>query len=396
MRFLFVHAGFPAQFRFVVPMLAASGHKVVFATTSRALSIEGVDKIYFDESDGKESSHSNLSNALFLLKKKGFLPDLTVIHGGNGYAAEVVRVFPDRPVTGLFEWYFDETSDIFQEFPATQTSESYQKAVRQRNRLILDDLVICKRGFTSTLAQLHSFPAALQPSLNVLHEGTASGFFTPVVEKPTCFQADTFEIHASGGPVLTYVARSFEPVRQFHIFMQALGQLQRSGKTFQTVLVGSKNPVYGKHTGLNETWFEELVAKYNIDPARFHYSYYLSQESYRSLLHFSDVHVYLTRPFVPSWSLLEAMLCGCCVVSNDTASVREFVTDSQTGILVPDENPEKLAAAILALLQNPDRRSNLGKLAANFAHDRYSLSKNIAPYLRFLFQLALEHRNPGS
>ena len=75
----------------------------------------------------------------------------------------------------------------------------------------------------------------------------------------------------------------------------------------------------------------------------------LQTEPYQRVLACSDVHLYLTVPFVLSWSLLEAMAAGCCIVASDTAPVREVLTDGTTGVLVDFFSPERQANAIDAL-----------------------------------------------
>ncbi len=68
-----------------------------------------------------------------------------------------------------------------------------------------------------------------------------------------------------------------------------------------------------------------------LDTSRVHFPGKIDYESYLALLQRSDAHVYLTYPFVASWSLREAMATGCAIVGSDTAPVREFITSRQDG-----------------------------------------------------------------
>ena len=69
----------------------------------------------------------------------------------------------------------------------------------------------------------------------------------------------------------------------------------------------------------------------------------------------SDAHVYLTAPFVLSWSLLNALACGCQVVASDTAPVRELIRNGENGWLVDFFDVSQLAERILQTLDAPSR-----------------------------------------
>ena len=52
------------------------------------------------------------------------------------------------------------------------------------------------------------------------------------------------------------------------------------------------------------------------------------------MMQVSRVHIYLTYPFVLSWSLLEAMSAGAAIVASDTPPVKEAMVDGETGMFV--------------------------------------------------------------
>jgi glycosyltransferase involved in cell wall biosynthesis len=116
-------------------------------------------------------------------------------------------------------------------------------------------------------------------------------------------------------------------------------------------MVGGDGVSYGMPP-MKGTWRERLMAELGpkIDLSRVHFPGRLEYSEYIRLLQRSDAHVYLTYPFVASWSLREAMACGCAIVASDTAPVREFVTHNDTGVLTPFHDSKALAAQILNVL----------------------------------------------
>ncbi|MDZ5650660.1 glycosyltransferase [Nitrospirillum sp. BR 11828] len=76
-----------------------------------------------------------------------------------------------------------------------------------------------------------------------------------------------------------------------------------------------------------------------LDLARIHFLGKVPYDTFLSVLRVSAVHVYLTYPFVLSWSLMEALASACLVVASDTAPVREVIKHGQNGLLVDFFSP---------------------------------------------------------
>ena len=182
----------------------------------------------------------------------------------------------------------------------------------------------------------------------------------------------------------TYVARNLEPYRGFHVIMRALPRLLSERKDVKVVMVGGDQVSYGAPVTGGGTWRahmqRELAGKY--DASRVKLPGQIPYETYLQLLQRSDVHVYLSYPFVISWSLREALASGCAVVGADIDPVREFITDGQNGLLTPCLDPERLAERVLQLLDDDRLRKRLQAGARPFSRNRLSTWPTISPPTR--------------
>ena len=90
-----------------------------------------------------------------------------------------------------------------------------------------------------------------------------------------------------------------------------------------------------------------------------------------NLLQVSSAHVYLTYPFVLSWSLLDAMATECEIVASDTAPVREVIEDRRNGVLVPFHDRSALSQAVVDALANRGHASKRGAAARKTVAERF-------------------------
>jgi glycosyltransferase involved in cell wall biosynthesis/DNA-binding CsgD family transcriptional regulator len=185
-----------------------------------------------------------------------------------------------------------------------------------------------------------------------------------------------------GDPVITYVARNLEPYRGFHVFMRALERIQRLHPRCHALIVGGDEVSYGKRPSDATNWRDKMLAEVRLDPQRTHFLGKVPYARYLEVLRVSAAHVYLTYPFVLSWSLLEAMACGVPIVASDTAPVREVVRDGTNGALVPFGDAERVANAALSALES----QATGVLAAQARREvrRFSLQHGFEGYSRLI------------
>ncbi|MFT9092990.1 MAG: glycosyltransferase, partial [Gluconacetobacter sp.] len=125
-----------------------------------------------------------------------------------------------------------------------------------------------------------------------------------------------------------------------------------------------------------------------IDPDRVHFAGRVDYDMFRALLRRSDAHVYLTYPFVASWSLREAMAMGCAIVGSDTMPVREFLTDRRTGRLVPFLDPDAIAEGVLEVLDDTRLSTRLRRAVRRQAERTLDMADYMTRYRDLIDRVA--------
>ena len=181
---------------------------------------------------------------------------------------------------------------------------------------------------------------------------------------------------------LTYSARDLEPIRGFHIFMRALPEILAKRPKARVVIVGGEGVSYGPPPPKDPTWKAAILRELGsaLDLARVHFTGRLPYSDYLKMLQISSAHVYLTYPFVLSWSLIEALSVGCMVIASDTPPVREII-DGANGIAVPFFSIDKLAAAACSALGDRDGHFDFRKNARKAAQQYFDARQVCVPEL---------------
>jgi glycosyltransferase involved in cell wall biosynthesis len=322
-----------------------------------------------------------VARVLLEIKRKGFRPDTVLAHPGWGESLYVKDVFPDARLVHFCEWYYSaEGADIGfdPEFPATFDDRA---RIRTWNALHALNLTHCDAAVTPTPWQKSRHPQVFHPKITVQHEGIDTASLRPdpsaVIETPSGV------IVRAGDPVVTYVARNLEPYRGFHVFMRALEKLQHRHKTVHALIVGGDDVSYGQRPKDAKHWREKMLREVKLDATRTHFLGKLPRVQYIKVLQVSAAHVYLTYPFVLSWSVLEAMACGPNLVASDTQPVRDVMKHERDAILVPFFDADRVACAVEEALttntMSQQRRSNAAETART-----YSTESGVAGYSAML------------
>lgn len=319
------------------------------------------------------------------LKEKGFIPDVVYAHSGWGTGQFIKDIFPDAVFFGYFEWYYRATGSDADFLPDSPLEEDDHLRVRCRNAPILLDLAACDGGVTPTRWQQQQFPEWMQNRMTVLHDGINTGFFAPREGRGLNLPDLTLPPEVE---IITYVARGMEPYRGFPQFMAAVAEIQRRRPSAHVVVVGDDRVAYGRNLPDGQTYKQKMLAECQPDMTRLHFTGLLAYKDYLQVIQASDIHIYLTVPFVLSWSMLESMSTGCLILGSDTAPVRELITDGENGLLVDFFDVTGIADRVDEALNDPASMQPLRGAARQTILDNYDLDNLLPAHLNLLLSAA--------
>jgi glycosyltransferase involved in cell wall biosynthesis len=386
MKFLFVHQNFPGQYLHLVRELRDSGHSIVFLAQRRAREIPGIRILEYSPLPPSMPAQSYLQdvemgvmNGLAVarlcegLKREGFTPDLVIGHTGWGEALFVKDVWPSVPLLGYFEFFYRTVGSDLDFDPEFPPSPDDPIRIRMRNAVNLLTLEAADWGQTPMQWQRDLYPAIYHSRISVIHEGIDTTQIRPDPAARLWLRSGVSL--SPGDEVVTYSARNLEPYRGFHVFVRALPRVLQQRPNARVVIVGGDDVSYGRRAQQAVTWREQMLRELHgrIDLRRIHFVGWLPYEQYLAVLQVSAVHVYLTYPFVLSWSLLEAMSAGCLVIGSRTAPVEEVIDGSTNGYLVDFFDIEALAERICAALADPEATAAIRAKARQCVVEQYDL-----------------------
>lgn len=326
------------------------------------------------------------------LRRRGFVPDLICVHAAWGEALYLRDIFPRSRILAYFEFYYrGHGADVGYdpEFPATLDD---RLRVRTWNMVHQSSFFAVDWGVSPTRFQAEMFPPEMRQRLSVVHDGIDTRALRPDPgARVTLPGGRTFD--RTTDEVVTFVSRGLEPYRGFHVFMRALPELLRRCPRAQVVIVGRDTPSYGRAPGDAPNWRVKMLRELDgrIDLARVHFVGTLPYPTFTTLLQVSRAHVYLTYPFVLSWSLLEAMALGAPVAASATPPVTEVVAHDANGLLFDFFDPPALVDAVHRLLSEPELGLRLAEAARAAVVDRYDLQAVCLPAHARLLQSLVEH-----
>jgi len=421
MQILFVHQNFPGQYRYLARHFADLPDCKTFAIGERAnvsrqlglipqsgLSLLGYDMPPEGPADAElpgrdfnnQLRRAEVVASLALRQQaQGLDPDVICCHPGWGDSLYLKEVFPRAKLLNYFEYFFHPygpMTDFDPEFPTTLASRFQFRAKNALGLLALDqaDAVI-----TPTQWQASTLPAEYRDKLRVIHDGIDTAQVkrregaTLTLKKP-----DGTETRLTAADeILSFSVRNLEPLRGFHTFMRALPQLQKLRPAAITLIGGGNSVSYGGSHSSGKSWKEVLMDEVGqeLDLSRVFFLGKLPYETLLKLFSITSLHLYLTSPFVLSWSVLEAMACQAPLLASATGPVQEVLQDGENGFLVPFSDPAAVAVRAAELLAQPQLRSQAGLQARDTIVQRYDLVSHCLPSQIALVQELLGRPAPG-
>jgi len=397
MKILFIHQNFPGQFKHLVVELARKtpANEIVALTMNEFEPMDGVKVLRYQPARGTSKDiHPWVADtetkvirgeAVFRkareLKGAGFEPDLIIAHPGWGESLFLKDIWPRTKLLVYCEFYYKTEGADTGFDPEFQTTDPGQQCrVRLKNINNLLHFELADAGLSPTHWQRSTYPEPFRSKIEVIHDGIDTQLVkpNPKVQVKIGLQTLTRE-----DEVITFINRNLEPYRGYHTFIRSLPKILKDRPNAKVLIVGGDSVSYGAKAPNGASWKDIFLSeiKDQIDISRVHFLGKVPYPTLLGLLQLSSVHVYLTYPFVLSWSLLEAMSCGCAIVASDTKPLHEAIEDNKTGVLTSFFDQDELANQVIALLKDPKRRERLGRSARQFAVKNYDLKTVTMPKL---------------
>jgi len=413
MKILLIHHNFPGQFKHLAPALLAEGHRV------RALPLrndtspsvwKGVELVPYHPDRGSTSGihpwvvdieaktirgEAVFRHAVVMRDREGYNPDIIIAHPGWGESLFLKDVWPEVKLGIYCEYYYQEhatDAEFDPEFARHDPGDGCRLWLKNINNIL--HFSVADAGISPTVFQASTFPESFREKISVIHDGIDTRKVKPNQRVYMQMQTEKGKLTLrKKDEVITFVNRNLEPYRGYHVFMRTLPELLRRRPNARVLIVGGNNVSYGAGPPEGKTWKQVFIDEVrqdipNKDWARVHFLGKIPYEHFVSLLQLSTVHVYLSYPFVLSWSLLEAMSAGCAIVASDTEPVREAIEHGVNGRLVDFFDRQRLCEEISALLDDPVERNRLGAAARQHVTEQYDLQECLARQIAWVNALA--------
>ena len=398
---LFVHNNFPAQFKSLAPALAKEGYNVHTLSLRdhefknithhkydlKIGNTKGIHK-YAIEFEAKMIRGQSVALKCLELKENGLLPDLIIAHPGWGESYFLKEVWRDSKFLSYFEFYYnthnsDIDFDLNEEHHPNDGYDLFFK-VQARNAPFLktymdSDAIICPTDF-----QKNTAPPYLKNKIDVIHDGIDTSILKPKDDFFVEFdnKDGTKQRLTKEDKIITFVNRNFEPYRGYHKFMEALPDIVKEHPDAYIVLVGGDGVSYGNIPEGNKSYREIFYDRVKDKIPNKERILFTGQVDYKiliALFGITTAHVYLTYPFVLSWSFLEAMSMGALVIGSKTAPVEEVVTHNKNGLLVDFHDVAELIDVVNTVLSKKNNYDKIKKNARKTIIENYDLKKICLP-----------------
>ncbi|MBX6316184.1 MAG: glycosyltransferase, partial [Isosphaeraceae bacterium] len=407
MHLLFVHQNFPAQFRYIAAKLANElGWRCTFVTERAEGTLPGVEKVLYQAQGGATLSNHvctrNFENAVAhahgvyeaMKARPDIQPDLIIAHTGFGSSLFLPYLY-DAPIINFLEYFYSPVGQDLGYRPDQPVTELDLLRIKTKNAMILLDLENCDRGWTPTYYQRDYFPQVYRDKIEVIFDGIETEVYHRK-ENPQRRIGEGQYVEP-GRRIVTYVARGFEMIRGFDIFMKVAKRIYEQFPEVVFVVVGTDRVHYGGDLKYIQakSLREHLLAQETYDLSKFRFVGFVPQETLAEILSISDLHIYLTQPFITSWSMVNAMACEAVVLASDQVCVREYIQHGKNGLLGDFFDIEGLARQAIEVLNDPPAYRPLAEAARRTVEEKYSLQVALPRLIEFFEQVAARKREPS-
>jgi len=401
MNVLFVHQNMPGQFGHLAAALARNpANRVVFLTKADRTPPAGVARVLYRPARAAHAATHHyirgfetavlhgqaVAGACLAMRERNFVPDVVVAHPGWGESLYVKDVFPSAKLLSYCEFFYHAAGADVGFDPAEAVDAEVAARLRTKNAPLLLALAACDRGLCPTRWQQSLQPAEYRDKIEVIFDGIDAERARPAADASFALPDGTRLTRRDR--IVTYVARNLEPHRGFPSFMRAIPRILHALPDAHVLIAGRDGVSYGQGPADGRTWRAVMVEEVACDPARVHFLGPLPYDNYLRLLQISAAHVYLTVPFVLSWSALEALAAGCVVIGSRTPPVEEIIGDGDNGFLVDFFSPEEIAERTVAAVRSGDKLDGLRRRARASVIGRYDLATCLPRQLRLLNEMA--------
>ena len=403
MKILLIHQNFPGQYAHIAAALVARGDDVsalciednpapagvrVFRYTPRRGNTPNIHS-WVQETETKVIRGEACFAAAKQLRDQGYRPEIICAHPGWGETLFIKEIWPEAPLLSYFEFYYHARGFDVGFDPEFPSNPDDAPKLMTKNFANLMNLEVCDAGLSPTQWQKSTHPAMYRDKIRVIHEGVDTTAVTPKTDTEINLQEKGITLR-SGDEVVTFVNRNLEPYRGYHSFIRAVAEIQRRRPKAHILIVGRDGVSYGSRPA-SGTYREQFLSEVrdDIDMARVDFVGAIPYPAFVGLLQISAVHVYLTYPFVLSWSMLEAMSAGCLVVGSKTAPVEEVIRHGDNGLLVDFFSPGEIAEQVVQALESPGDFSAIRQRARQTIMECYDLKRICLPqHLAYIDEVA--------
>ncbi|OOY34076.1 hypothetical protein BOV90_03640 [Solemya velum gill symbiont] len=404
MNYLFLHPNCPGQYKHILQRLADDPtNRVICLTTSPNNKLpKGITILDYSRHRKKpDQLHPfcekfvtgsyraiRVARLCSELKEKGFVPDVIVAHSGWGDGHYLKSIYPDVPILNYMEFYFQPRgTDMDFDPPGKVATPNDIARTTTNNAIHMVNYFNSDWCITPTFWQRSVHPTEMQEKISVLHEGVDVEKIAPLNVDGISLPDGT-RLSSRDHEIITHVENNFEKHRGFHIFMRAVKKIHKQRPKAHFVVLGSDGTSYGRKSKENRSLRQQLMAELDIDPSRIHFLGTIDFDNYIKVLQAGQAHIYLSYPFVLSWSFIESLAAGCQLVCSATPPIMEVVEHGKQALLFDFHSPDELAENVSKVLDDPEKYSDLRINARRLALQQYNVRDLLPLHIELINDIA--------